>query len=356
MRIFASACWFRVLAMGLLAAWILSSAAHGQTAAESQRRPLTGAVSIAPLHSLLDPLIAAANGEPTGAERSKADASRVSILIPPGRSEHGYESPPSRLVQLRDADIVVLVGLGLEPQAEKFLSEHRSQAATRPGGQPGDRRLIRFADVVGVQADPHAHHHHDHAPGEECNHEGPDPHLWLDPVLVEQLADALTREVRALVDGDAAAQARVDEAGAKLRADVRAVHQEYAQASGQFGTKVFVVGHDAWRRMADRYSLKTVAIAGLTASEPTPKALDQAKKAVREHKLRAVFAEPQLSDRAARRIASASGVETRRLDPLGTGDWAGMMRANLAELVRTLGPSSPESNKPADGGESGMGR
>lgn len=298
-------------------------------------RPITGAVSIAPLHGLLEPLIAAANGQanPT----STKSESRVSILIPPGRSEHGYEAPPSRLTQMRDADVVVLVGLGLEPQAEKFLAEH----------QPADgrsRRLVRFADIVGIEADPHDHHHHDHAPGEPCNHEGPDPHLWLDPVMVERLVDAMTREVRAVAP-DAAAQARVDAAGQTLRDQVRAVHEEYAVACGQFGTKVFVVGHDAWRRLCERYGLSTVAIAGLTATEPTPKALEQAKQAVREHKLPAVFAEPQLSDRAARRIAEACKVETRRLDPLGQGDWFAMMRGNLSELQRTLGtPTTSEAN------------
>lgn len=301
-------------------------------------RPITGAVSIAPLHGLLEPLIAAANGQSANTTATKSE-SRVSILIPPGRSEHGYEAPPSRLTQMRDADVVVLVGLGLEPQAEKFLAEHQP-------AEGRSRRLVRFADIVGIEADTHDHHHHDHAPGEPCNHEGPDPHLWLDPVMVERLVDAMTREVRAVAP-DAAAQARVDAAGQTLRDQVRAVHEEYAVACGQFDTKVFVVGHDAWRRLCERYGLSTVAIAGLTATEPTPKALEQAKQTVREHKLPAVFAEPQLSDRAARRIAEACKVETRRLDPLGQGDWFAMMRGNLSELQRTLGTSATNEANPA---------
>lgn len=313
------------------------AAAHAQTAEASTPRPITGAVSIAPLHGLLEPLIAAANGSAAAAPDARSEP-RVSILIPPGRSEHGYEAPPSRLMRMRDADVVVLVGLGLEPQAEKFLAEH-------PPADGRSRRLVRFSDVVGIDFDPDNHHHHDHAPGEPCNHEGPDPHLWLDPVMVERLVDAMTREVRAIAP-DAAAQARVDAAGQQLREQVRAVHEEYALACGQFQTKVFVVGHDAWRLLCERYGLSTVAIAGLTATEPTPKALEQAKQAVREHRLNAVFAEPQLSDRAARRIAEACKVETRRLDPLGQGDWFAMMRGNLAELRRTLG-ASPEAVKPA---------
>lgn len=313
--------------------------ANAQAADAAPPRAITGAVSIAPLHGLLEPLIEAANGSAANSTSDAKAESRVSILIPPGRSEHGYEPPPSRLTRMRDANVVVLVGLGLEPQAEKFLAEH-------PPADGGPRRLIRFAEVVGIDFDPHDHHHHDHAPGEPCNHEGPDPHLWLDPVMVERLVDAMTREVRAIAP-DAAAQARVDEAGQQLRQQVRKVHEEYALACGQFHTRVFVVGHDAWRRLCERYGLSTVAIAGLTATEPTPKALEQAKQAVRENKLRAVFAEPQLSDRAARRLAESCGVEIRRLDPLGQGDWFAMMRGNLAELRRTLGAAAGSPAAPA---------
>jgi ABC-type Zn uptake system ZnuABC Zn-binding protein ZnuA len=331
-----------VVALLLLATPVAANAQAGDAASP---RPLTGAVSIAPLHGLLEPLIAAANGSSADTPSAAKTESPVSILIPPGRSEHGYEAPPSRLTRMRDADVVVLVGLGLEPQAEKFLAEH-------PPADGRSRRLIRFADVLGIDFDPHDHHHHDHAPGEPCTHEGPDPHLWLDPVMVERLVDAMTREVRAIAP-DAAARARVDAAGQQLRQQVRAVHEEYALACGQFHTKVFVVGHDAWRRLCERYGLSTVAIAGLTATEPTPKALEQAKQAVREHRLNAVFAEPQLSDRAARRIAEACKVEIRRLDPLGQGDWFAMMRGNLAELQRTLGAAAGSPAAPTgttDGG------
>lgn len=320
------------LALAVLIAACVTCPVKAQTAAN----PLKGAVTIAPLKGLLQPLIDAANGVNPGAG-SGPSSETVSVLIPPGRSEHGYEAPPSRLMKFKDADIVVLVGLGLEPQVEKFLVEH-------PAAGVRGRRTIEFARSVGIEAEVDAdHHHHDHGPDEPCNHGSADPHLWLDPVLVEQFASVLTREVAAAVAGDSAAVGRVESAGAALKAQVRAVHEEYALTCGGFRTRTLVVGHDAWRRLAERYGLSTVAIAGLTASEPSPKALERAKSAILEHRLKVVFAEPQLSDRAAARIAEATKTTVRRLDPLGTGDWAAMMRANLAELSSALGSTDQPS-------------
>ncbi len=286
---------------------------------ESRHTGPRAIVSLPPLISLVQPLIDAAAG---------GDKPRpVTSLIPVGRSEHGYEIPPARLAELLEADLVVLIGLGLEPQVERFLAE---RAPT------GVRRVVRLADVAGIDHGA-ADHDHEHGPDGECLHHGADPHLWLDPVLVERLVGSLEEALIASGRVDDGAAARVRAAGTALRERIRAVHERYALACGAFPSKLIVVGHDAWGRLAARYGLQTVAIAGLNATEPTPAALERARKAVEEHRLSAIFVEPQLSDRAGRRIASLTGVEVRRLDPLGSGDWFAMMESNLSELERVLG-------------------
>lgn len=298
-------------------------------------RPLRAVVSIPPLQGLVEPIVRAANGD---AGRDGGRATGVQSLIPPGASEHGYELPPSKLNALAEAEVVVLVGMGLEPQIEKFLKT----AASPSGG----RVVVRFADVAGIEAgEGHGHDHdhaHAHGEGEACEHDhgAGDPHLWLDPVMAERLVNAVTDAVAGAVKDDSARKERVIAAGKGVAARVREVHSKYAVEVGQFGDKTIVVGHDAWGWLAKRYGLTTVAIAGLNANEPTPKALERAAGAVREHGLRVVFAEPQLGDRAVRRIASATGAEVRTLDPLGDGDWFKMMEQNLAALKGALGDRS----------------
>lgn len=253
-------------------------------------------------------------------------------LIPPGVSEHGYEFPPTRLAMLSRADVVVLVGLGLEPQIEKFLAEH-----PRPG-----RRVVVLADAADIKTQPHDHHDHDHAPGEECNHGAADPHIWLDPVLVEKMIPAIARQVRAALGDDPAAAARLAEAERVIAQRVREVDENYRRTLAAAKRRTLVVGHDAWGHLADRYNLKTVAIKGLTASEPTPAGLAAAIRAIKESGAAVVFVEPQLDQAAARRIAQSTGVSVRVLDPLGDGDWFKMMNANLKEIAAGLGvPEEP---------------
>ena len=108
-------------------------------------------------------------------------------------------------------------------------------------------------------------------------------------------------------------------------------------ASENAETRTIVVGHDAYGWLARRYSLNTIAIAGLNAQEPTNKAVQAAIAAIRQRGAKAVFVEPQLSQAAGKRIAERTKVPVLLLDPLGDGDWFRMMESNLESLKKGLG-------------------
>src|SRR6185295_361805 len=74
--------------------------------------PLDVVVTLAPLRGLVEPRL--------------PEGSKIAVLMPPGRSEHGYEFTANDIAQLGRADLVVLVGLGLEPQVESFLRKQPS--------------------------------------------------------------------------------------------------------------------------------------------------------------------------------------------------------------------------------------
>lgn len=282
-------------------------------------KPPTVIVSVAPLRGLVEPMLIDAGWAKPG---------DVKTLIPPGVSEHGYEIPPSTLATLSRADIVLLVGIGLEPQVEKFLKD-------RPRPQ---RRVLIAGDELGMKADAE-HEHHDHDGDGECDHEhgAADPHVWLDPLLAEKLVPAIAFALIAHAGEDAAAVQSIRLAEAAMLSRVRAVHDDYRTTLAKAKTRTLVVGHDAWGHLASRYDLKTVAIKGLTATEPTPSSLAAATTAIREQGARAVFVEPQLNQRAGRRIARSTGVPVLVIDPLGDGDWVKLMQSNLAQLAKGLG-------------------
>ncbi len=284
------------------------------------------------------------------------EGSVVDTLIPPGVSEHGYEIPPARLAALASADLVVYVGMGLEPQVEKALAQ-RAVAG---------RTIVRFADVPQVGSalapkagctDPDHHHgeadkddhdhHHDH-------HHGSDPHVWLDPIMVRALAAHLDEQLArraGLVDASPSSSGAgvPRELSPKARALVEridAIHARYesiGERARATGRTTIVVAHDAFGWLTQRYGLTSVAIAGLSAGEPKPGDIARASDAVRKEKVTTVFVEPQLSDGPARRIAQAAGAKVDTLDPLGDGDWFALMEANARAIERALLGETSES-------------
>ncbi len=293
--------------------------------------PATGlnvVVTIPPLRGIVEPLL------PPG--------SAVVVLMRPGRSEHGYEFTPADMVAIGRANLVVSVGLGLEPQVASFQAGHPSQT----------RADISLAEALHVSqpvhdekdGEKHDAKHEDGDEDEDGHHHGSvDPHLWLDPVLVKQAVPALAEAVAAAMKKqgtyDQAAQGRLEKSKAELIEKIDALDGEYRKALAPFKGAKIVTHHAAFGRPAARYGLEIAQVIRVVEnSEPTPGRIAAIVDAVREQKVGVIFVEPQFNAAAAERIAKAAGVKLGMLDPLGEGDWFAMMRGNLAALVKGLGP------------------
>ena len=275
-------------------------------------------MTVLPLAGIVRPLL------PSTAE--------VTTLIPPGRSEHGYEFTARDVAALADADVVLYVGLGLEPQVESYL--HRNPLRTR--------RDVCFATAVGIKPEPAEHHDHAHEDGHDHHdHAGPDPHLWLDPQQVLKLIPALSAAVSSAVEiaGTPAEAEQIKVPTAKLLDDVEALDRELVVALTPLKGQSIVTHHAAWARFAERYGLKVAAvIRPIESAEPTPEAVRQAVEAIQAQGVKAIFVEPQFNAGAADRIANEAKVRVGTLDPLGDGDWFKLMRDNSSSLLKALGP------------------
>ncbi len=262
-----------------------------------------------------------------GLARDVAPEAQVTTLIPPGTSEHGYEPTPGQLAALASADVVVYVGLDLDPKIARFVREHPSPS----------RGVVCFAQTVGIDAG-EAHEDHDGHDHDEHEH-AVDPHLWLDPPLVEKFApalgDAIARAQRERGDSGAADATR--RRAQEVVARVRTLHAELEAQLAPIKGRSIVTHHNAWSRLADRYGLSVAAVIRVNESaEPTPEAIAAAVDAIRARGARGIFVEPQFSPAAAESIARAAGARLGVLDPLGTGDWFELMRSNARSLVETL--------------------
>ncbi len=322
----------------LLGCAMLGAGCERRVVSSRRPGPLRVVVSVAPLMGLVKPLA------PPGAD--------VSLLVPAGRSLHGYEPAAADLAAIAEADVLVYVGLGLEPAIERMLGSHASET----------RREVCFARAVGIEGSGHEGHE---GHGHEDEHEttgiaqggeargterreargadhGTDPHLWLDPELVARLIPELAQQIEdASRDAgrlNAIEEDRLRDAKFRLLAEVESIDQEHRERLEPFAGAAIVTHHNAFGRLADRYGLTIAAvIRPIEGAEPSPGQIAEAVEAIRREKARGVFFEPQYNPAAAQAIAEAAGVPSGVLDPEGREDWAGLMRANLDSLVKMLG-------------------
>ncbi len=248
------------------------------------------------------------------------DRVTVEVLVPPGASPHTYEPTPAQLRALGRARLLVLNGAGLEFWADKLV------------GAAGNPHLlvVRTAEGLDLVTDEeHADHGHPDGAG--------NPHVWLSPLCamhqVENIRDAL-----AAADPENADYYRAN--AERYLAELRALDSEMRARIGALSRRKFVALHGAWVYLARDYGLEQAAVVEkIPGQEPSPADVAAIVRTVKAAGAGAVFAEPQLSSKAAEAIAAEAGVPVLFLNPLGVPPdyrYLDTMRHNLAQLERAL--------------------
>jgi zinc transport system substrate-binding protein len=269
------------------------------------------------------------------AERVGGDRVAVTDLTKPGAEPHDLELSPAQVGQVSDAELILYLK-GFQPAVDDAVEQ-----------VGGDRALDAAEATPLLPAGAAAHEHGDEAGGEQAGHEpestAKDPHLWLDPIRLAAVGDAVAERLAA-TDADGAQDYRAR--AAALRADLVALDREYAAGLKTCQRRELVVSHSAFGYLADRYDLEQVGLAGLSPEEEPPaRRLAEVADEARQHGATTIFFETLVSPKVARTIAEAVGADTAVLDPLeglrpgATGDYLSVMRENLAALRTGLGCS-----------------
>ena len=183
----------------------------------------------------------------------------------------------------------------------------------------------------------------EHDAERDAEHGDLDPHFWLDPLLVADVADAVADELGEVDPG--AAQTYADNA-ATLRAELESLDADYAAGLASCERTTTVVSHRAFGYLA-RYGLDLEPIAGLSPdAEATAADLAHLQELITEDGITTVFSEPLASPKMAEALADDLGVSTAVLDPIeglsddtADEDYLSLMRENLTALQQANGCS-----------------
>jgi len=230
----------------------------------------------------------------------------VENLTPPGAEPHDLEVSPRDVADVRDADLVVLLGHGFQPQLEDAVGD-------------GDN-VVRLLDTPGLEV-----------------HSNNDPHVWLDPVRYAKVVDRIGQAL-----GEQSAADNLEKRLMDLDSEFRAVLANCER-------KEIVTSHEAFAYLAERYGLEQVAITGLSPeAEPEPGKLQDVVNLVRARGVTTIYFETLVSPRVAETVARETGAKTAVLNPIeglteeqaASGeDYFSLMRMNLAALRAGLGCS-----------------
>jgi zinc transport system substrate-binding protein len=236
-------------------------------------------------------------------ERIAGNAVTVQNLTKPGAEPHDLELTPHDVAELADADLVVYLS-GFQPAVDTAVAE---QASTT-------------YDVAG-SAMLHAK----------------DPHFWLDPIrladVAGNLADRLAKLSPAHAD-DFRRNALI------LRNDLVALDTDFSAGLANCANTDVVTSHEAFGYLAERYGLTQRGITGLhPEDEPSPSALASIADFVKANHVRTIYSETLVSPAVAKTLARETGARTAVLDPIegiddasAGADYLAVMRANLATL------------------------
>jgi len=253
---------------------------------------------------------------------------QVACLLAPGQTPHDFRPGAAQAERCADADLVVLVGLGVDAWAADAARASRGRAVVlRVGERAG------LGGVATARAE-NGDHAHAHDPGGLV-----DPHVWLDPVFMQSFACAIAD---ALIAARPAARGRFVRRRDACLADLKALDAEYRTTLAGAKGKHFVTFHPAFTYVAKRYGLVQMSLHTADAAGFGPEHMEKVADFVRRHRVRAIFAEPQFPPDKLRALARATGAAVGQLDPLGNPDRPGydsylaMMRSNLAALASAL--------------------
>lgn len=232
------------------------------------------------------------------------DLVQIESLTSPGTEPHDVELSPQQVAQVQQADTVFYLD-AFQPAVDDAVTEAQGTVVNLADGLP-----VRQQDGA------------------------PDPHVWLDPLLMRQMATTVADTLSA---ADPAHQQTYEANAQALQAELGTLDQQWRKGTADCAIRTMVVSHEAFGYLADQYGFDQKGISGLSPeNEPSAAAIAELTQFVQDNGVTTVYTESLIDPAVAQTVASESGAQTATLDPLETqpadGDYLSAMQTNLSTV------------------------
>lgn len=265
------------------------------------------------------------------------ESAQIYTLAGPNTDLHAYQPSPADTRKLLASDLIVGIDPSLEPWLQQIVD---SNNLTDKVLWLGKGYLTHAAE-----SDPKSGHTH----SADCVHGDEDPHLWMDPSLVESMVNTLAGRCAKLSGLD---PAHIEKQRSKYVAAIQTLDREIAATFAKVPTerRVIITHHGNLSRFAQRYGIRIAGVilrsSSTEAADPSARILAELIRLSRERGVVAVVRDRGQRAPAAETLAREAGLpaplelSVDSLDAPGTpsGTWLGMMRENARRLEAAMQP------------------
>ena len=235
----------------------------------------------------------------------------VNVLIPPGTSPAAYTLLPSQLEEISKSAIWFRIGnIGFEHSWQDKIAQANSKMKVVD--------LSEGLDLIAQVKEQHGDHFH---------LSGVDPHIWLSPVLVKQMAKRIFDEVSKL---NPEQSAKYKTNYLEFVKEIDQLNIEIANKLKPFEGRKIVVFHPSLSYFARDYGLLQYSLES-GGKEPTPQRMKELIDLSKKENIKVMYIQGELDRDHARVFAEEVGgqiIQVRPLDPA----WA----ENLMEITNII--------------------
>jgi len=268
-----------------------------------------------------------------GALATEVGGDRVSVIaIARGYQDpHFVEAKPSFLLNLRKADLLVVVGLQLEIGWLPPLITQSGNPKIQPAA-PGYFDASQFAEVLEIPTAQVTR-----AMGDV--HPLGNPHYWLDPQNGLRIAGGLAQKLSQMSPGDAGYfQQRLDD----FRKRLTAAEQRWDEQMKPYRGRKVVTYHQSWPNFVKRFGLQVVDyVEPRPGIPPSPAHVVELIALMKRQNVKLILVEPYFDLKTPQSVARETGGQVVVLMPSvggnkDAGDYIKLFDYDVNQLVKAF--------------------
>lgn len=242
---------------------------------------------------------------------------------------HDYEPTPQDIIALNNADLILFHSEYLEPWVPDVI----------PPLQKKGKKILAVTNGMSLYRMDEEEAGDEHHAKDEHEDEIFDPHVWLDPLLAQNLVEAIAI---ALVDIDPNHAREYQQNASFLKQKFQKLDQAYRQALNSCEHDTIIISHDAFGYLARHYNFQTKSIAGLSTDDEPSAGVLASLKEVAKSGSGYILSEENTVSRFAETLSRETGLDllaayTLEQTPLNAQeDVFDFMEKNLENLTLAL--------------------